>query len=162
MTLPRPQRPGSVHGMISDTLDACDRSAVEAELSISKSMMSRWADPCEENGRRMHVATLDTIGRLFPEGAAVIARHFAPLAGGSFVPFARGAALSPHGALAELGKRVADAAAELLAATDPAGPHGSDLSPAEIVAARAKVSAVADAVAALDAALAAAQDGGRR
>jgi hypothetical protein len=148
--------------MLSSLLDTCGRKAVGDEIGVDQPAISKWADPSEDNGRRMPAPTLDLVCRLFPCGAAVVARHYAALAGGAFVPLASGATLSPHGALAELGLRVADTAADLLYATDPAGPHGTDLSPCEIAGALAKVAAVSDAVAALTAALVAAQDGGRK
>ncbi|MGG7567880.1 hypothetical protein ACQ5SO_17135 [Rhodovulum sp. DZ06] len=129
MTLPRPQRPGSYHGMISDLLDACGRRAVEAETGHQGPTLSRWADPSDENGRRMPVAALDQVCRLFPDGAAVVARHFAALAGGSFVP--EGAGTSPSAACADLSASVAEATGLLLAALDPAGPGGAAMTARE-------------------------------
>lgn len=115
--------------MLSDLLDACGRRVVEAETGFAAPTLSRWADPHEENGRRMPAPALDLLCRLFPDGAAIAARHFAGLAGGSFVPAGRGA--SPSMACADLATSVAEATGLLLAALDPAGPGGAALTPVE-------------------------------
>lgn len=152
MTLPRPQRPGSFHSMISDLFDACGRKQIEAETGHQGPTLSRWADPSDENGRRMPVAALDQICRLFPEGAAVVARHFAALAGGSFAP--AGARATPAAACADLSASVAQATGLLLAALDPAGPGGAEMTARERAALRDAAQHTIDAAIALQSALA--------
>jgi hypothetical protein len=143
---------GSIHDMLGAAFDTVGRKAASDALGISPSMLSRHADPCEEVGRPMPTTRLDQMARLFPAAAAVIARHFAALAGGSFQPQPETMS-SPNAALADLQMRLADASAELLAALDPAGPGGAVMTDAERRRAHARVAPVIDAAMALDAAL---------
>lgn len=130
MTAPRLQRPGSVHAMISAVLDAAGRGAVVDEIGASQSTLSRWADPDEGNGRQMPVRALDQVGRLFPAAAAEVAKHFAALGRGVFVPLAR-----DRGDLgaeaAQLVLEAAQANARLSAALGPGSPLPGDLTPRE-------------------------------
>lgn len=127
----RPQRPNSYTEMISDALDASGRKFVCAELGKAPSTLSRWTDPCEESGRRMSVQDLDTMCRVSPAAAAVIARHFAALAAGYFVP----GDLTPEEAVAirPLVVQDIDASGRLLALVEDRARGGADRDDAGVV-----------------------------
>ncbi|WP_118138794.1 hypothetical protein [Oceanicella sp. SM1341] len=126
----RPQRPNSFHAMLADLLDTCGRKHVEAELGRSLSIISRWTDPGEENGRRMPAPDLDLLCRLFPAGAAVVARHFASLAGGVYVPIETGDG-DVSEASATVVLRFAEANANIMAALGQGSKLPGDLTPEE-------------------------------
>lgn len=130
MTLPRPQRPGSIFDALSHAFDAAGRANIRADLGVSKGLISAWADEDEINGRRMAVADLDRLARVSPGAAEVIARHFAALAGGSYVP-QDGLAPSIATATADLALRAAAAVATITRARDPEGPGGSEITARE-------------------------------
>jgi hypothetical protein len=148
---------GSIHESIGEALDAAGRKRAADALGVSVSMLSRHADPCDEMGRPMPAPRLDLLARMFPAAAAVIARHFAALAGGSFMPRCA-CTLSPNLAMADLHLRLGDAAATLLLAIDPSGPGGSEITNEERVQVKAKVAQLIEATLALDAALSGARE----
>lgn len=131
MTLPRPQRPGSVYAMLSDAFGAAGRRAIEDELGHSQPRLSAWTNSDEIDGRAMPVAALDRIARLFPAAAAVMATHFATLAGGVYVP-PRGANASLNAAIAQANAAATALSGGLCEALDPEGPGGAALTASEL------------------------------
>ena len=121
---------GSLHDMLGEALDAAGRKRLAEALSVSAATLSRHADPDEENGRPMSAPRLDLMCRLFPAAAAVVARHFARMAGGAFVP-GGGVRASISATCADLNNATARATAALLGALDPEGNGGSAITRAE-------------------------------
>jgi hypothetical protein len=117
--------------MISDALDAAGRRAVEAETGTAAATLSHWCDGGEANGRRMPVPALDLIGRLFPDAALVIARHFAALAGAEVRALPE-QGVSIDGAVAEVARAAAEVSARLIEARAPDGPGGTRLTRQEV------------------------------
>lgn len=142
----RVHRPGSFHAMLARVFDVCGRGAIEAETGFSRSRLSNWDNPDPVDGRAMPVEALERIARLFPDGALVVARHFAALAGASVT-----AAPSPEATLSEAAgdcsRSVAELVAELLRATDPRGPGGQTVTPKEARALLEDALAAQDALA---------------
>ncbi|QDL92529.1 hypothetical protein FDP22_12510 [Paroceanicella profunda] len=126
----RPLRPNSFHAMLAEALDACGRKHVEAELGRSLSMISRWTDPDEENGRRMPAPDLDLLCRRFPAAATVVAHHFAGIAGGFFLPVEEGDG-DVAAAASDFTMRFADTASGVTAALGLGSKLPGDLTPEE-------------------------------
>lgn len=155
MTLPRPQRPGSITSAISDALDAAGRREVEAGLDVSASVLSRWSDPDEENGRRAPAVALDRMARMFPGAARVFARHFAGLAGGVFLEVGGEGEDGLRLLAADAVKEVAEAAHAVAEGLSARSADPRRLTDAELASARREAAEALAAVARLDAALAA-------
>ena len=127
----RPHRPGSILDALSGALDAAGRKAVAADLGISISALSRHCDADEDNGRPMHIGRLDLLCRMSAPAAAVMARHFAALAGGAYVP-PGGATASLHAAVAGASAAAGGLSVAMIEAADPSGPGGADLTADEL------------------------------
>lgn len=87
----RKVRPGSVHEVMQQVIkEGGGLEAVGAEISLSVSNLSRAVGDPDTRPGGLGVSYLDTLGRIVPETAAPVAKHFASLAGGSFQPFPKG------------------------------------------------------------------------
>lgn len=146
MGAPRFQSAGSIHAAISDALDAARRTSVREELGFDLATLSHWCDPAEGNGRRMPVVALDQVARLSPAAAEVIARHFAALAGAELRP-APAPAVSLSGSVAALSLAAAEVSADMIRATDPAGPGGAAITESERRRLQADLDAASSALA---------------
>ncbi|MDF2234844.1 hypothetical protein P2H44_19970 [Albimonas sp. CAU 1670] len=116
--------------MISDALDAARRRAVQAELGFDAATLSHWCDPSETNGRRMPVSALHEVAGFSPAAALVAARHFAALAGAEVRELA-GEDRTLSTAVAAIARAAGEIGAHMLEATDPHGPGGAEITPAE-------------------------------
>jgi hypothetical protein len=123
--------PGSFHDMLGEALDAAGRKRAADVLGVTPAMLSRHADPDEDNGRPISGPRLDQLARHFAPSAAVIAQHFAALAGGAFIP-AADASESLHASVARLGDASAKVGHALLSGVDPDGPGGAALTEREL------------------------------
>lgn len=87
----RQLRPGSIHHVMQEVVsEGGGLEAVGAEIGVSPSTVSRAVGEPETRPGGLGVVYLDTLGRIVPNAAAPVAKHFASLAGGSFQPFPRG------------------------------------------------------------------------
>jgi hypothetical protein len=152
MTMPRVQEPGSLHEAIAAAVTAAGRKPVAAALGVAGGTLSRYED-AGDNGLPISAQRLEQMCRMFPgEPAAVIARHFAAVAGGTFVS-AHAPAISPSEACGTIATGAARLTAELFAALDPRGPGGVEITTCERARIVASVQALATAVTSMQVAL---------
>ena len=147
MGAPRIQAVGTAHAMISDFLDAARRREVQARHGFDAATLSHWCDPAETNGRRMPVTALHEIAAGSDPAALVVARHFAAMAGAEVRDLgADGGTLSA--AVASVLRLAGEIGAHMVEATDPRGPGGAGITPAEARRLQLDLDLAAEAIAA--------------
>jgi hypothetical protein len=130
MTLPHPQDPNSLREAVFEDFTAAGRKSVAAALGVASGTLSRYED-LGENGLRIPAQLVDQFCRMFHGApAAIIARHFAAVAGGVFAP-ATTAPRSPTEACSAIAAGAAMLTGQPLAAIDPTGLGGAALTSAE-------------------------------
>lgn len=110
--------PGSAHALIHDLITAAGGSkAVALHLGKHASDVSAWASADRPaNKPALSLERTCDLAMDFPEAAAVLARHFAALAGGSFEPGCDGADL--EAAIVVAHRESAEATAAALSGRD--------------------------------------------
>jgi len=80
-------RPGSIQSAIREAFTAAGGlESVSSDLAVSVTNLSRATSCDEDRPGGLGVNHLDRLGRIIPESAVPIARHFAHMAGGIYQP----------------------------------------------------------------------------
>lgn len=116
----RRTRPGSIQSALQEAYRAAGGvEAVAADLGLSLSSVSYGTEQREDRPGGLGLNHVDRLARMHPEVAAVLARHFAGLAGGMFAEIAvRGAQLSTLQHARALVREAAEGSAALMALVD--------------------------------------------
>lgn len=101
--------------MIDDALDKVGRKVAAADLGVATATLSTWTDDASFNGRAMPVQKLDQLARMHRASAAVVAQHFAALAGGYFVALPDPDAGEISAGFADMTRQFGDLSAEFMA-----------------------------------------------
>lgn len=123
----RNNRPGSIQATVAEAYEANGGlRATAQDLGLSAATLSHGAEVNEERPGGLGVNHLDRLGRMCPLSAAVLARHFAELAGGTFAPGRGPAASSLLSQSGVIAKEAGEAVAALLLAAQGGGPREAE------------------------------------